>query len=117
MSSLPFPFSERALADAHLTLEELDRLHTAVVMLMTQLTTVRLAYAALNDLLGQLAALELITRRVLEWAYAPLLHYGANGQLQACPACGSLRVTYLHAPQRRACCQECGLPCDLYPTS
>jgi hypothetical protein len=101
---------------SELGVEELDRLHATVVTLLEQIAASQVVQVVSSDLVQQLTALEQATRHALEGRYVSRLHYDANGQLLACPACGSLRMTYLGAPQRRACCQECGLPRDLYQT-
>lgn len=114
MSHTPHPFSDKNIAAAHLTLEEWDRLHAAVTTLIQHLTATRFLQALPDSLTQPLVALEQATLRAIQRTNDPLLHYDADGQLRACPACSSLRITYLSAQQRRACCQECGLPCDRY---
>jgi hypothetical protein len=99
---------------SELGIEELDRLHATVVTLLEQIAA---SQVVSDDLVQQLIALKQATRHALEARYTSRLHHDANGQLLACPACGSLRITYRDAPRRRACCQECGLPCELYSTS
>ncbi len=103
----------RMNALSELGIEELDRLHAAVVTLLEQIAA---SQVVSSDLVQQLMALEQATRRALEAGYASQLHHDASGQLLACPACGSLRITYVDRPRLHACCQECGLPCDLYST-
>jgi hypothetical protein len=95
-------------------LEDLDRLHAAVVTLLEQLAASQFVQIVSSDLVQQLTALEQTTRRVMGQRYASRLHHGADGQLLACPACGSLRITHRDVPRRHVCCQGCGLPLDLY---
>jgi hypothetical protein len=101
---------------SELGIEELDRLHATVVTLLEQIGASQFVQVVSSDLVQQLTALEQATRHALEGRYAWRLHYDANGQLLACPACGSLRITDRDSPRHRACCQECGLPCDLHQT-
>jgi hypothetical protein len=101
---------------SELGLEDLDRLHATVVTLLEQIAAPQLVQGVSDELVHQLTTLEQVTRCTLEARDASQLHCDAKGQLLACPACGSLRMTYLGTPQRRACCQECGLPCELYQT-
>jgi hypothetical protein len=99
---------------SELGIEDLDRLHAAVVTLLEQIGE---SQVVSDDLVQQLTALEQAAGRALEARYTSRLHYDANGQLLACPACGSLRITDRGMPRHRACCQECGLPCEEYRTS
>jgi hypothetical protein len=114
MSNTPHPLADKAIDDAHLTLEELDHLHAAVTSLIQRLTAPHLFPAAPDSLPQPLIALEQATLRAIQKTGDLALHYGTDGQLLACPACGGLRTTCRSAQPHRACCQECGLPCDMY---
>lgn len=114
MPNLPHPLPDKAIDGAYLTPQEWDHLHAAVTILIQQLTAAHLFQAAPDSLTQLLVALEQATLRALQKTGDPALPSDTAGQRRACPACGSLRITYRRLQPHRACCRECGLPCDLY---
>jgi hypothetical protein len=114
MSNTSHPLPDKAIDDAHLPLEELDRLHADMTTLIQRLAAAQLLEALPDGLTQPLLALEQATLRAIQWTGDPALHYGPDGQLWPCPACGGLTITHRTAQPHRACCRTCGLPCDKY---
>ncbi len=102
-----------ALVRAGLTAGEADLLHSDIRRLLA-----RLEYHHLLGTLPATAKDGLISlAEACQQLLQELVDSPVNGHpdpSRPCPVCGSVRIAHLVAQDNRACCKECGLPCDLY---